>query len=449
MVAGLSGSRSRLAWILCGAVLAVALGFVAYSFVGTFVFAVFLYYATRPVYTRLKTYTRYNHVAAAGSLLTLALPVLLLLTYTVGVALQEFNNAVEQLNTDGGTTSLEGLQNYLSPYIDASSRLEDPATLLSDPQGFLQQPGVTDAVQRTFEEGLGYAVGVGGFVGNLLLHLFIMIAVAYYLLVDGRRLSRWFQNVFADDRGVMDQFVRSVDRDFQNVFFGNILNAFLTATIGAIAYSVLDVVAPAAVGVPYPVLLGLLAGAASLIPVVGMKIVYVPVVLYLSATAVQVGGTSLLWFPLVFGLVSFVIVDVVPDLGLRPYVSGRNLHTGAVMLAYILGPLLFGWYGLFLGPIVLVLSVHFARVVVPELVDQRRFAPYGIDPGYVEFLGNAEPSRPRDRRHDTSERPASGKTVPSGPPDPSPEDPAGATDGGRPSSQGPPGQNDTDTSEKS
>jgi hypothetical protein len=38
------------------------------------------------------------------------------------------------------------------------------------------------------------------------------------------------------------------------------------------------------------------------------------------------------------------------------------------MFAYIFGPLLFGWYGLFLGPLLLVLITDFGRVVVHELV---------------------------------------------------------------------------------
>jgi len=37
------------------------------------------------------------------------------------------------------------------------------------------------------------------------------------------------------------------------------------------------------------------------------------------------------------------------------------------MLAYILGPLFFGWYGLFLMPALLVVVVQFAVVVVPSL----------------------------------------------------------------------------------
>jgi hypothetical protein len=52
----------------------------------------------------------------------------------------------------------------------------------------------------------------------------------------------------------------------------------------------------------------------------------------------------------------------------RPYVSGRDLHLGLIILAYVFGPLVWGWYGLFLGPMVLVLGVHFGRLVLPELV---------------------------------------------------------------------------------
>ena len=82
-----------------------------------------------------------------------------------------------------------------------------------------------------------------------------------------------------------------------------------------------------------------------------------------------------------------MIVDVIPDIVLRPYVSGRNLHMGMVMFAYIFGPLLFGWYGLFLGPMLLVVMVHFARLVLPELLDGERIQPYAVDPSQVTGTG--------------------------------------------------------------
>jgi predicted PurR-regulated permease PerM len=189
---------------------------------------------------------------------------------------------------------------------------------------------------------------------------------------------------FGDDRGVMDAYFRAVDRDFSSIFFGNILNAFITGIIGTLAYSLLNVYAPGGLAIPYAGLVGVLCGAASLVPVVGMKLVYVPVSAYLFVQTFVSDATGVLWFPLLFVGVSFLIVDVIPDLVLRPYVSGRNLHVGSVMLAYILGPLLFGWYGLFLGPVILVLGVHFARLVLPELLHAERLQPYAVDPTYFE-----------------------------------------------------------------
>jgi predicted PurR-regulated permease PerM len=104
-----------------------------------------------------------------------------------------------------------------------------------------------------------------------------------------------------------------------------------------------------------------------------MKLVWVPIALLLIVDSL-VTDPSTVWFPLLFAAVSTVVIDYIPDQLLRPYVSGRSLHVGAIMLAYIVGPLLFGWYGLFLGPLVLVVIWEFARIVVPWLAHPEREA---------------------------------------------------------------------------
>lgn len=119
--------------------------------------------------------------------------------------------------------------------------------------------------------------------------------------------------------------------------------------------------------------MGLLTGAASLIPVVGIKLVWIPLLGWLAVAAARSGGGY--GFVAVFGVVAAVVIDFIPDLVVRPYVSGRDLHLGLVMLAYVFGPLIWGWYGIFLGPMVLVFVVHFARLVLPELVAGEGIAP--------------------------------------------------------------------------
>lgn len=340
-----------LAFVLVGVLL-----FVLYSFVGTFVLGLFLYYASRPIYVRLQQRIGPPTLAAAVALFLLVLPVLLLFWYTAALGLGELRSLAE--------LDLSGYEGLLAPYTDFAGLITELQTVLralaSDPEQLLAESRLRDTgvdIATTMTEYLGVVL-------KGLLHLFVSVAIAFYLLRDGDRLVAWIRTHFTDETFIT--YGRAVDADLETVFFGNILNALLIGTVSAIVFSILAAIAPPSVPVPVPILLGLLAGAGSLVPVVGMKAVYIPVTLYLAGLAV-VSDPQLLWFPLVFFVVTFIIVDTIPDFIIRPYVSGRNLHVGAVMFAYIFGPLLFGWYGLFLGPLLLVVITDFARVVIPGL----------------------------------------------------------------------------------
>jgi predicted PurR-regulated permease PerM len=349
--------RAHVGWVLLGLFVAGVFAFVFYSYVGTFVFAVFIYYATRPVYRRVEKYVRPPSLAAGLSLFLLALPALLLLGFTALVAFREVasfasQNQLNVVSTDTRTYIL------LQPYIDL---LESPVQLLTSPD---EITAIRDILE---DAGVLTALSV---IGTGLMHAFIMVGVAFYLLRDDQQFSRWARGRFGDEAGLLEEFMDAVDHDYHQVFFGNILNALITGLIAAVTYNAINFVSPAGLSVPYPTLIGLLSGAASLIPLIGMKLVYVPVTVYLLGASLTAGGVDTLWFPVTFAAVAFFVVDVIPDMVLRPYVSARDLHMGTVMFAYLLGPLLFGWYGIFLGPMLLVIAVRFNRIVLPELLDR-------------------------------------------------------------------------------
>ena len=127
-------------------------------------------------------------------------------------------------------------------------------------------------------------------------------------------------------------------------------------------------------------------------PIVVGKLVYVPLGLYLAGQAFRTDPT-LLWFPALFFVVAFVFLDMLPVMFLRPYLSGQTLHTGLVMFAYILGTVLFGWYGLFFGPLVVVFVVQFVNIVLPGLLHGRTVGPTAspaTDVGSEPAAGTAE-----------------------------------------------------------
>jgi predicted PurR-regulated permease PerM len=363
----LADSRARSGWWVLGVAVFLTVLFVVHRFVGTFVVALFIYYSTRPIYRRLRRRgVGPRSVAAALSLLLMILPALAIGSYAGAIALQELRRIRR-------VTDLGPLDALVRQYGDLANTVQRPDDLFTD-------PAILDSIQS----GLDTALASLSFVGLLVLHLFVMVAIAFYLLRDDYRLARWTRAALSDQKGIVDAYGRAVDRDLSSVFFGNILNAVITGTIGAIAFSVLNLFAPPDLAIPYAALVGLLCGVASLIPIVGMKLIYVPVGLVLLGRSFLLGSSQAWAFAVGFFVLAFVVVDTIPDLVLRPYVSGRGLHVGMVMFAYIFGPLLFGWYGLFLGPLLLVVIVHFFKIVLPELLAGETIQPYSVDPSHLD-----------------------------------------------------------------
>lgn len=333
-------------YLLIGTVSTVIILLTLRIFTGIFVFGLFTYYATRPLYRRVKRYIDRRGLAAGVTLTLFSLPFIILLSYTGMVAAAELKALANSTNPNLITEAIR-------PYVNQAGELSDPLSFLGD------STSITGAIDQLID----YISVVAGF----LIKVFLILIITFYFLKDGGQFRHWLNTVLPDGKGVQ-QFLTGVDQDFQTLFFGNILHAGLTAIVGAVAYSALSMFAPPGLPLQYPVLIGFLAGIGSLIPVIGMKIVYVPMLLLLSAQAYLL-GSEYYWFPAVFFGISFVVVDTIPDFVVRPYVSGDRLHIGALMFAYIVGPLVFGWYGLFFAPILLVIVTNFVSFILPELVE--------------------------------------------------------------------------------
>jgi len=80
----------------------------------------------------------------------------------------------------------------------------------------------------------------------------------------------------------------------------------------------------------------------------------------------------------------FLVLDILPQSFLQPYITGKQLNPLVLLFAYILGPILFGWYGFFFLPIVFVLILELIRVVLPELL---RGEPIDSTPSVGEGTG--------------------------------------------------------------
>ncbi len=332
----------KVVWSVLGLGITALAAFVAYSFVGAIVVGLFLYYATRPANEWLEKRFDHSRVNAVLTLSIVGVPMLLVLAYAGFTLAGELDRLL-------GTLGVSGYESVLGPYADVASGMS-----LQNLAGVAR-----DTLPRLLE--------AASSVVTWALRLFVVVTVAYYLLREDGEIADWFRRTFGDDYGAVE-FMEGVDDDLTTIYTGNLITIAITGLIAAGVYYALDFVAPAGTGVAYPVLQGLLTGVATIIPAIGIKLVYFPYTAYLLWASVT-GRGGPLWFPVLFFATVVVAVDWFPDFIVRSYVSKGDINMGLMMLTYVLGAVAFGWYGVFLGPIVLVAFIHFARAVLPNLLD--------------------------------------------------------------------------------
>ena len=352
-------NAKRLAVAVFGILVSVVIGFLAYEFIAPLTIAVFLYYSTRRYHRLLGRSRLPANVRAVVAVGSLALPLVLLVSYATVLLVVEARQFVQQY-----------------ALIDVAARTVEWFGGVSSIPEFSVQ-GLYDAYQSgDLDPFVAFATEHATFLTSLIsqffLNLFVTLIVTYYLLVDGHRINEWLLRF--DDEAIIREYLEAVDTELEAVLFGNLLNVLAISLIAIGSFSAYNVVAPAPAEVPYPALAGAITGIASLIPVVGMKIVYFPLAA-VSALPIVLGGDPVnLAYVGGFLAIAIVAVDTIPDLVLRPLLSGEETHVGLLMLAYTLGPVVLGFYGLFFAPILLVMGLTFANTALPRLLGAERSA---------------------------------------------------------------------------
>ncbi|WP_435064664.1 AI-2E family transporter [Halobaculum sp. EA56] len=366
-----TAERSRRLWLGAVVVAVGVVGVFVYSFVGTLVFGLFVYYGARPIRRTVERRVGNRSAAATLTMLAIVLPALALVGYAGVVAFREFAAVVGPDAVQAVLARLPGDPRSVS-------------AVLRDPRAFLRRLDRLGALR----ERLLAALGTAGAAAGAVLHLSLSLSLAFFLLRDDERVAAWVRENVAGEGTSAHSLARAVDADLERVYVGNVATVFAVAVAASVVYNGYNVLVASAVALPVPTLLALLTGLATFVPIVVGKLVYVPAGAYLlREAAVSDAGFAA---PLAFLAVSFLLLDVLPQTVVRPLLSGRTLHGGLILFAYVLGAGLFGWYGLFLGPLLAVVVVQVAAHAFPHVVTGEPVDAGGTDIGADPSTGGGE-----------------------------------------------------------
>lgn len=303
-----------------------------------------------PTHRRIRARARRKTLAAAlSTLLTVALIVLPIALF-VFAAVSEGTRLVAEARValDGGG----GLGPRIAQAEDfvrtTAARLSGGAIKLS--RGDLET-AAQQQLGRIAQVLPGQASDFAARAGHNFIQIGFALVTLFFLLRDGDKLLSAVRVFIPLSRDQTDAVLGKAVETMYATFYGVVLVAMLQGTLGGMAFWGL--------GLPSPLLWGIVMTLLCIIPLAGAPVVWVPAALALAAQGQWAKAIILaLWGWLVVGTVDNIT---------RPFIIGgrTSLHPVAVFFAIMGGLFAVGGVGVFLGP--LLLSVTLALLDILRL----------------------------------------------------------------------------------
>ncbi len=178
--------------------------------------------------------------------------------------------------------------------------------------------------------------GQGAF--NFAVSLSVMLYLTYFLLRDGstitRRIGERIPLADAQRRDLFNKFTTVVRATVK----GSIAVAMMQGLVGGVVFAI--------IGVPAPLLWGVVMGVFALVPAVGTGLVWVPFTIYLLAT-------GSLWQGALLGVAGFFVIGSVDNV-LRPWLVGADTRMPdyVVLISTLGGISVMGFGGIVVGPMI-------------------------------------------------------------------------------------------------
>lgn len=336
---GNSTTGRRVLLAIVAAVTGIACLVIVSPFLSPIAWAAILAYSTWPLYRRIRPiFGRWSRTAAFAMTSLLAAVVVVPLLWVLVLFGQELMIAYRAL----GALSAQGpyaLPAFIRHIPWIGDQLQQQVDLYSaEPAALVRQAGVW--MQAWSRELTALAGGIGRNVGKLL----VTMVTVFFLYLDGERIVDQSRRVLGRFFGNhLDPYVATMATMTRSVVYGLVVTAFAQGLVAGIGYAI--------VGLPASVLLGVLTGLLSVVPVVGTGIVW-------GSLSVYLGVTGHVWKAVILAAFGLLVVHPTDNI-LRPLLISNATRVPflLVMFGVLGGMTAFGLVGAFVGPIILAMGL--------------------------------------------------------------------------------------------
>jgi predicted PurR-regulated permease PerM len=346
----------RVFGLVTALVLGAAVLLIIRPFVGPILWAALLALMLFPLNRRLRSAFRGRKTWAALALTLASVLVLVVPATVLGIVFgRQAAELAGRAQTSAAEHQIQGPSDVMRlPAVEQGIRwIESILPVKSDQiAGSLVSAG-QQVIETVLSVGGSLFASVVGTLVAIILALFLL----FFFLRDGELMVARTMSLVPLDNHRKDLLLTHLSNVIQAIVLGSLVTALAQGTLVGIAFAL--------IGLPSAVVFAVLATVASIIPLVGTTIVWVPTALYLGLTG-RVGAAAFL-------VIWCVAVVSSADNVIRPlFISSRAKITTLPVFIGLLGGIgAFGAIGIFLGPVIIALVLALFEFAEAALAEQR------------------------------------------------------------------------------
>lgn len=195
-------------------------------------------------------------------------------------------------------------------------------------------------------------------IGSLAINLFVLAFVLYFMLIGGKKMEAYINSILPFNETNTQEVIHKINMIIRSNAIGIPLLAVIQGGVALLGYFIFNV--------PNAWLVGLLTGFATVIPMIGTAVVWVPVAIYLALTGDWANGLGM-------ALYGGLIVSQCDNL-IRFVLQKKmaNIHPLITVFGVVIGLKIFGFMGVIFGPLLLSLFLLFVDMFKKEYLDNRK-----------------------------------------------------------------------------
>jgi len=209
-----------------------------------------------------------------------------------------------------------------------------------------------------------------GRVGLSFLTNFFFVLIFYYFLnYYGDKLFDMLRSILPFSKDKSTKMIHEISSTMEIVFYSTIVTAIFEGFLFGIFVSFFGFDG---------LLFGIIYGLASLIPIVGGTIVWLPVSLYLLSHGDKNGA-------IIIAIYSIVVIAIIADTFIKPIIikvikrdflhSTLDINELVIFFAIFAGMSSYGFWGIVIGPAITALFIGVAKVYIDYNCDQKASCP--------------------------------------------------------------------------